>query len=43
MNAVAILLGIVAFSFLVLGGINLYLISLIRRLEREIDELQTPF
>jgi hypothetical protein len=43
MNAVAILFGIVALSVLVLGSINLYLISLIRRLEREIDELQTPF
>jgi hypothetical protein len=43
MNVLAILFGIVALSVLVLGSINLYLISLIRRLEREIDELQTPF
>jgi hypothetical protein len=43
MNVLAILFGIVALSVLVLGSINLYLISLVRRLERELDEWEVPF
>jgi uncharacterized protein YoxC len=43
MNVLAILFGIVALAIVVLGAINLYLINLVRKLERELDEWEVPF
>lgn len=43
MNAIPYLFGIVVVCVLALSTINFYLISLVRRLERENERLQPPF
>ena len=43
MNVIFILLGIVLIGILSLAAINFYLLSLVRKLEQELDELENPF
>lgn len=44
MNAVlAVLFSIIALSVISMAVINFYLIKLVRKLEQEIHELETPF
>ena len=43
MSVLAILFGIIALAIVALAAINFYLISLVRNLEHELDELENPF